>query len=209
MFFFFFHLVLKNRVLIFQVQGSCVVLDARRLVRHTRTNVLDHLFDCCLLGSRQDFCLLTPFDMIAQLRETLAYLRSDHNTLCLLLIKEGVISAKGVAQEKHLQRVAVTCRVWPSTFVFDINDVALAASRFMTRDDHAALRTSSKHMSQCMSATSSAVIPSKILVADLEGPTELFDTTSSRWETLSSVREGPLTFNVSRDPRTSLRVRRY
>ena len=28
--FFFSHLVLNNRVLIFQVQGSCVVLDARR-----------------------------------------------------------------------------------------------------------------------------------------------------------------------------------
>ena len=27
----------------FQVQGTCVVLDARRLVGHSRTNVLDHL----------------------------------------------------------------------------------------------------------------------------------------------------------------------
>ena len=128
--------------------------------------------------------------MIAQLRETVADLRSDLDALCSLLTKEGVISAKGLAQEKHLQRVAVTCRACPSTFVFDINGVALAASRLMTRDDHAGLRTTSKHMSQCMSATSSAVIPSKILVADLEGPTELFDTTSGRWETLPSMREG-------------------
>ena len=129
--------------------------------------------------------------MIAQLRETVADLRSDLDALCSLLTKEGVISAKGLAQEKHLQRVAVSCRACPSTFVFDINDIALAATRFMTRDDHAGLRTTSKHMSQRMSATSSAVIPSKILVAGVNGPTELFDTTSGRWETLPSMRRAP------------------
>ena len=101
-----------------------------------------------------------------------------------------MISTKGLAQEKHLQRVAVTWLKCPITFVFDINGTALAATRFMTRHDHTALRTTSKHMSQCMSATSSAVIPSKILVADLVGPTELFDTTSGRWEKLSSKRKG-------------------
>ena len=125
--------------------------------------------------------------MIAQLRETVADLRSDLDALCSLLTKEGVISAKGLAQEKLLQRVSVTCRAWPSTFVFDIKNIALAASRFMTRDDHAGLRTTSKHMSQCVSATSSAVIPSTILVADVNGPTELFNTTSGRWETLPSM----------------------
>ena len=127
--------------------------------------------------------------MIAQLRETLADLRRDHDALCSLLFKEGMISAKGLAQEKHLQCVAVTCRACPTTFVFDINGIALAATRFMTRDDHAGLRTTSKQMSQCMSATSSAVIPSKIIVADLEGHTELFDTISGRWETLQSMCE--------------------
>ena len=127
--------------------------------------------------------------MAAQLRKTLADLRSDHDALCSLLIKEGVISAKGLAQEKHLQGVAITWRACPVTFVFDISGIALAASRFMTRDDHAALRTTSKHMSQCMSATSSAVIPSKILIVGLEGPTTLFDTASGRWERLPSMRE--------------------
>ena len=127
--------------------------------------------------------------MIAQLRETVADLRSDLDALCSLLIKEGMISAKGLAEEKHLQRVAVTCRACPLTFVFDINGTALAASRFMTRHDHAWLRTTSKHMSQCMSATSSALIPSKILVVGHVGSTELFDTTSGRWETLPSMRE--------------------
>ena len=101
-----------------------------------------------------------------------------------------MISAKGLAQEKHLQRVAVSCRVWPITLVFDISGIALAATRFMTRDDHAALRTTSKHLSQRMSATSSAVIQSKILVAGVNGPTELFDATSGRWETLPSMRKG-------------------
>ena len=64
-----------------------------------------------------------------------------------------MISAKGLAQEKHLQRVAVTCRACPSTFVFGINGVALAASRFMTTDDHAGLRTTSsacpRHLPPC------------------------------------------------------------
>ena len=100
-----------------------------------------------------------------------------------------MISTKGLAQEKHLQRVAVTWRACPITFFFDMNDVALAATRSMTRDDHAALRTTSKPMSQCMSATSSAVIPSKILVAEQDGSTELFNTTSGRWEALPSMRE--------------------
>ena len=128
--------------------------------------------------------------MISQLRETVADLRSDLDALCSLLVKEGVISAKGLAQEKHLQRVAVTWRACPITFVFDINGIALAATRFMRRDDHAALRTTSKHMLQCMSATSSAVIPSNILVAGVNGRSELFDTTSGRWETLPRMREG-------------------
>ena len=100
-----------------------------------------------------------------------------------------MISAKGLAQEKHVQRLGAICRTCPITIVVDINDVALAATRFMTRDDHAGLRTTSKHVSQCMSATSSAVIPSMILVAHLKGPTKLFDTTSGRWETLPSMRE--------------------
>ena len=121
--------------------------------------------------------------MVAQLRETLADLRSDHDALCSLLVKEGMISAKGFAKEKHLPRVAVTFRACPITFVFDISDIALAATRFVTRDDQAFLRTTSKHMSQCMSATSSAVVPSKVLVADV------FDTTSGRWERLPSMRE--------------------
>ena len=129
--------------------------------------------------------------MIAQLCEMLAELRSDHDALCSLLIKEGMISAKGLAQEKHLQRVAVSCRACPITLVFDIHSIASAAIRFMTRDDHSGLRTTSKEMSQCTSATSSAVIHSKILVADLEGRTELFDTTSGRWETLPSMRWSP------------------
>ena len=120
--------------------------------------------------------------MIAQVRET--------------LIKEGMISAKGLAQEKHLQRVAVSCRACPLTFVFDINGIASAATRFMARDDHAGLRTTSKQMSQGMSATSSAVMQSKILIAGLEQPTELFDTTSGRWETLPSMR-GSLSQPVS------------
>ena len=85
--------------------------------------------------------------MIAQLREMLAGLRSDHGALCSLLIKEGKISAMRLAQEKHSQRVAVTCRAHPLTFVLDINGIALAATRFMTRDDHMALRTTSRHMS--------------------------------------------------------------
>ena len=110
--------------------------------------------------------------MTAQLRETLAGLRSD------------------LAQEKYLQRLGTSCRACPLTFVLDINGIALAATRFMARDDHAGLRTTSRHMSQCMSATSFAVMQSKILVADLEGPTELFDTTSGRWETLSNVGNG-------------------
>ena len=139
----------------------------------------------------------------------MADLRSDLDALCSLLTKEGVISVKGLAQEKQLAacRGHLSARV-PSMFVFDINGIALAASRFMTRDDHAGLRTTSKHLSQRMSATSSAVIQSKILVADVNGPTELFDTTSGGWETLPSMREGPQPASVSRDPRTSLRVRR-
>ena len=146
--------------------------------------------DCCSLGSRQDFWLFTPFAITAQYRETLADSRSDHDAICSLLIKEGMISAKGLAQEKHVQRLGATCRACPIAVVLDINDIALVATRFMMRDDHAGLRTSSKHMSQSMSATSSAVIPSKILVADVEGPTELFDTTSGRWEKLSRMRKG-------------------
>ena len=43
--------------------------------------------------------------MIAQLRETFAHLRSDHDALCSLLIKKSMISTKGLAQEKHLQRI--------------------------------------------------------------------------------------------------------
>ena len=92
-------------------------------------------------------------------------------------------------QEKHVQRPGATWRACPITVVFDINGIALAATRFMTRDDHAGLRTTSNHMSQRMSATSSAVMQSKILVADVNGPKELFDTTSGRWETLYSMRE--------------------
>ena len=100
-----------------------------------------------------------------------------------------MVSAKSLAQEKHLQRVAVTWLACPITLVFDISDIALAATRFMTRDDCAELRTTSKHMSQCVSATASAVTPSKIIVADLERPTELFDTISGRWEALPSMCE--------------------
>ena len=144
--------------------------------------------------------------MIAQLRETLADLRSDHDAFCSLLIKEGVIRAKGLAQGEafatcrgHLARVF-------THVLFRHQRCALAATRFMARDDHAALRTTSK---QRMSATSSAVIPSKILVADLVGPTELFDTTSGRWEKLSHDAEGPHPATVSRDPWTSLRLRRF
>ena len=143
--------------------------------------------------------------MIAQFRETLADLRSDLDALCSLLIKEGMVIAKGLAQEKRLQR-AVTCRACPTTFVFDINGIALAATRFMTRDDHAGLRTTSKHMSQSMSATSSAVIQSKILVADVNGPTELFDI----WQVGDTPKHAvePQPAHVDRDPRTFLRVRR-
>ena len=74
-------------------------------------------------------------------------------------------------------------------FVFDINDIALVVTRFVTRNDHVGLRTTSKHMSQCKFA-SSDVMQSKILIAGVEGPTELFDTTSGRLETLSSVGDG-------------------
>ena len=168
------------------IPGPAFIINARRLLHHSRTNVLDHvsIVAFCVLDKISD--CLAPFEMIAQVRET--------------LIKEGMISAKGLAEEKHLQRVAVSCRACPLKFFFDINGTALAATRFMTRDDHAFLRTTSNNMSQSMSVTSSAVIPSKVLVADLEGHTELFDTTSGRWETLSC--------SVSRDPRTSVRVRR-
>ena len=107
-----------------------------------------------------------------------------------------MVSTKGLAQEKHLQRVAVIWLACPITFVFDISGIALAASRFMTRDDQAGLRTTSKHLSQCMCATSPAVIPSKILVAGLAGPTELFDTTSGRWEALPSM-QGDRSFPMS------------
>ena len=100
-----------------------------------------------------------------------------------------MISTTGFLQETHLQRVAITWRWCRITFVFDINGIALGATRFMTRDDHAGLRTTSKHMSQCMSTTSSAVKQPKMLVAGLDGPTELFDTTSGRWEKLCSMQE--------------------
>lgn len=132
-------------------------------------------------------CQFPAVHVLAQVRETLSVLRADHEALCALLIEGGIVSVRGLAQMKMQQRSVAMRRACPLYYTLDMKGIAVTATRFMTRDDHVRLRTTSKEMSVSLSATSPAVAPSKILVADDRVSAELFDTRSCRWEPLPLV----------------------
>ena len=127
--------------------------------------------------------------MTDELREALAHLRMDHEALCALLIKGDMISEQRLAQERDSQRIVAFRRACPLPHVLDRKGVAVTLTRFMTRDDHASLRTTSKQL-LCLPDTRYAVDPFRILMSNLKDCTEVFDTTSGRWEVLPYVGDG-------------------
>ena len=191
---FFIHVFLNNRVLIFQVQSSCVFLDARRLVAHSRTCWTI----CCFLPFEFWTRFLTALCLPSNVRRWRIYAVTS---VRFLSRKARSIPRVPRRRNTYLQRVASTCRACPITLVFDISGLALATTRFVT------IAPRRNICRKASPATSSAVIPSKILVADLEGPRTLRHDIWQVGETPKNAR-ATLTSNVSRDPRTSPRFRR-